>query len=158
MSNEQLTSHINRLIEDGRFDKTKSQFQHGTATIYQHSVSVAKFSCEIAKLLRIKLDYDALVKGALLHDYHLYNWRHVKFGRWKHGFVHPKMALDNAENDFQLTDIERNIIKCHMFPLTPIPPCTREGWVVCIADKICAIQEMWISAQTRVLSGLELAK
>lgn len=28
-----------------------------------------------------------------------------------------------------------------MFPLTPIPPAYKEAWIVCIADKICAIEE-----------------
>ncbi len=43
--------------------------------------------------------------------------------------------------DFTLTDIEKDIIKKHMFPLTPIPPVHIESWIVCIADKICSAGE-----------------
>ena len=40
-------------------------------------------------------------------------------------------------------DLEReeNIIHRHMFPLTPMPPTTREAWIVCLADKYCAAAE-----------------
>lgn len=37
--------------------------------------------------------------------------------------------------------MEREIIKKHMFPLTPIPPTCREACLVCLADKICAAKE-----------------
>ena len=29
----------------------------------------------------------------------------------------------------------------HMFPLVPIPPACREAWIVCLADKACALGE-----------------
>ncbi len=53
----------------------------------------------------------------------------------------PFFALERAEEDFDLTPIERNIIARHMFPLVPIPPACREAWVVCLADKACALGE-----------------
>ena len=40
-----------------------------------------------------------------------------------------------------LTPREENIIHRHMFPLTPMPPTTREAWIVCLADKYCAAAE-----------------
>ena len=58
-----------------------------------------------------------------------------------HGFRHPFTALRNAEADFSLTARERNIIVRHMFPLVPIPPTCREAWIVCLADKYCALRE-----------------
>lgn len=33
------------------------------------------------------------------------------------------------------------MIARHMFPLTPIPPGCREAWLVCLADKWCAMKE-----------------
>ena len=29
----------------------------------------------------------------------------------------------------------------HMFPLVPVPPTCREAWIVCLADKWCALRE-----------------
>lgn len=35
----------------------------------------------------------------------------------------------------------------HMWPLTPIPPSSREGIVLSLADKYCASREMKIAKQ-----------
>ena len=83
----------------------------------------------------------ALIRGALLHDYFLYDWHDKANGHHWHGFTHPGTALHNASEDWKLTPVEREIIKKHMFPLTPIPPTCREALLVCLADKICAAKE-----------------
>lgn len=40
--------------------------------------------------------------------------------------------------DFALSEIEKETIRRHMFPLNPIPPRCREAWIVTLADKICS--------------------
>ena len=97
-------------------------------------------SVRIAKWLPIQVNMDALIIGALLHDYFLYDWHDGK-GRHFHGFTHPECAKRNAEKDYTLSPRVKNIIARHMFPLTPVPPTCTEAWIVCIADKICAIEE-----------------
>ncbi len=83
-----------------------------------------------------------MIRGALLHDYFLYDWHEkAKWHKW-HGFRHPYTAWKNAKAEFQLNRRETNIILRHMFPLTPVPPTCRESWLVCIADKICAMEEV----------------
>lgn len=47
-------------------------------------------------------------------------------------FKHPAIALKNATRDFKLTEIEKNLIVRHMFPLVPIPPKNIEGGIVCM--------------------------
>ncbi|RHP26673.1 HD domain-containing protein [Clostridium sp. AM27-31LB] len=107
-----------------------------------HSVSVAYMSCYIAEKYNLSVDYYSLITGALLHDYFLYDWHDKEDGHKRpHGFYHPSAALANAERDFEINSRTKNIIKRHMFPLTPIPPVCLEGWVVCIADKICSTKE-----------------
>ena len=49
-------------------------------------------------------------------------------------------AVDMVDK-FELTPRERNIIVRHMFPLVPVPPTCREAWIVCLADKWCALRE-----------------
>ena len=107
----------------------------------KHCISVAYVSLIIAKKLHIKVDRKALVRGALLHDYFLYDWHEKGGGHKLHGFRHPYSALRNASRDFKLNNIEENVILRHMFPLTPIPPKCREAWIVCMADKYCSAKE-----------------
>ena len=115
--------------------------QHGRVSVLQHSLAVACMCLRLARGLRLRVDERALVRGALLHDYFLYDW-HVKdrSHRW-HGFTHPKKALKNADRDFSLGPIERDMIAHHMFPLLPAPPRCRESAMLCLADKLCALRE-----------------
>ena len=75
-----------------------------------------------SKTIHLKVDRDSLVRGALLHDYFLYDWHDRRPERRIHGFTHTGIALHNADRDFELNDIERDIIGKHMFPLTVVPP------------------------------------
>ena len=82
-----------------------------------------------------------MIRGALLHDYFLYDWHEKSDDHRLHGFTHPARALKNAEEIFDLSVVEKDIIKRHMFPLTPVPPAYRESYLVCLADKICSSYE-----------------
>ena len=45
------------------------------------------------------------------------------------------------ETIFELTRVEEDIISRHMYPLTLRPPMCKEAWIVCAADKYCALRE-----------------
>lgn len=119
----------------------KNCLQHGQISVYEHSYMVAVLCVELAIICRIRADMRALVRGALLHDYFLYDWHEKDKSHRLHGFIHAERALKNAECDFWLTDIERNMIRAHMFPLNLVLPRYRESVILCIADKICATRE-----------------
>ena len=132
----------NDLEISSRFHLTRTFTQHGKISVYAHCFSVAVMSIKIAKFLGIKIDRKALIRGALLHDYFLYDWHDTDNAAHNlHGFTHPKTALKNAQEDFELSRKECDIIVHHMFPLVPVPPKCREAWIVCLADKICALKE-----------------
>ena len=124
-----------RLLESHRY------MQHGDTSVFRHSVSVAYFSYYLALKMNAPVDIHSLVRGALLHDYFLYDWHEKNAGHRFHGFIHAGRALQNAKNDFELTRREENIILRHMFPLNIVPPMCKEAWLVCLADKICASKE-----------------
>ena len=116
-------------------------YQHGSVSVYDHSFAVAVMCVRLSRFLRIRTDLRALVRGALLHDYFLYDWHQKDSSHRLHGFRHPKTALGNAQRDYHLNWKEKNIIARHMFPLIPVPPQCREAWIVCLADKWCALGE-----------------
>ena len=133
---------LNEIRESSRFKNSKQFIQHGKTSVYMHSVSVAYMSCYIAEKYNLSVDYYSLITGALLHDYFLYDWHDKEDGHKRpHGFYHTSAALAKAERDYEIASRTKNIIKRQMFPLTPIPPVCLEGWVVCIADKICSTKE-----------------
>ena len=144
-----LSSRLRRLLADtirelamqGRFYEEKEAMQHGSTTIYRHSVHVAYVSLFLMEKWQFPMDEASLVKGALLHDYFLYDWHENDASHRLHGFRHPGTALRNATRDYALNQREKNTIARHMFPLTPIPPQCREAWLVCLADKWCAMEE-----------------
>lgn len=118
--------------------------QHKGSTTYGHVMAVARMSGTIARKLHIPVEERDLMRGALLHDYYLYGEdRQEQMGAYKHGTSHAETAVKNAQRRFDLTPREKNIIWSHMWPLnlTHVPK-SREAWIVCAADKICAVQEM----------------
>lgn len=139
---EKTLFHGSDILSSEKMLSEKNFIQHGNISCFEHSVNVAETSLVIARFLSIRIDEKSLVRGALLHDYFLYDWH--KSDKRLHGFYHPGYALKNADRDFVLNAIERNIIKRHMFPLTFFPPRYRESWIVCIADKLCALQEIFM--------------
>ncbi|MDD4774270.1 MAG: HD domain-containing protein [Eubacteriales bacterium] len=136
-----IENTVRELCGTSRFGRTAEYMQHGNISIYEHCIAVARAACRIAGRLPFDVDYRSLVRGALLHDYFLYDWHDTSMKNQLHGYFHPSKALKNALEDFNLTPREANIILRHMFPLTPLPPRYRESWIVCIADKVCALRE-----------------
>ena len=132
---------LKNLSENSKLRKMDKFIQHGGTSCLKHTIAVAYYSIKVAELLGIRYKKRDLIRGALLHDYFLYDWHDGAKGRNIHGFTHPGTALNNADRDFTLTDTERDIIKKHMFPLTIKPPVCREGWIVCMVDKYCSLYE-----------------
>ena len=133
---------VRDILRHEEFLKLKGFFHHNSS-IYEHAVSVAYFSYRVCKLLR--LDYRSAARGALLHDFFLYDWRNhdvPDLPKEKyHGIEHPAIALENAERHFELNDIERDIIIKHMWPLTITPPRYKESFIVTFADKYLSSKE-----------------
>lgn len=145
-STEQIAAlvamHGREILRSPGMQAEKRFLQHGNASCYDHSVRVACVSLWLARQARLSVDLSSLIRGALLHDYFLYDW-HVPdpSHRW-HGFSHARTALENAARDFDLNGIERDIIGSHMFPLTPGLPRHWESAIVCVADKLCTMWEV----------------
>ncbi len=139
----ELNQYAWDILHSKNFDSSKNNMQHGRISVKEHSIQVARLSVALSELLGIEHSRRDLVRGALLHDYFLYDWHDVdkENPHRLHGFYHPARALKNAEAEYELTGRQREIIIKHMWPLTIKPPMCREAWVVTAADKYCSFLE-----------------
>lgn len=111
---------------------------HGRTSCYQHCLHVAYYNYLWCRML--KMDARSAARAGMLHDLFLYDWHtHAReTGERFHGLTHPAAALQNAERIFELNDTERDIIRSHMWPVTPLAvPQTGEAWITTLADKYC---------------------
>ncbi|WP_130836562.1 HD domain-containing protein [Lachnoclostridium sp. Marseille-P6806] len=126
---------------DRRTLRMKEYIQHGSTSTYDHCIAVARMSYRIRCRLSVPMRDRELVRGAVLHDYFLYDWHSYRGPL--HGYHHAETALQNAVRDFEdLTPCEKDIIRSHMWPLNLfcVPHC-REALVVCLADKLVSAGE-----------------
>lgn len=141
-----FTELVMETMQGSRFAVEEEFIQHGNTSCLLHSIAVAYFCYKIAMFLGEFVNFRLyeLVRGALLHDYFLYDW-HIEPKRKNglHGFSHPFTAFYNALFDFNLTDVERDIITRHMFPLVPLIPRYKESHLVSLVDKVCSLYEVF---------------
>ena len=138
-----LAKYANDILSSPLFLQEKNFIQHGSVTVYAHSIAVAIMALVIVRHLKLHVNEKAMTRGALLHDYFLYDWHHKDPSHRWHGFHHAKKAQENAIRDFSVSPLEQHIIETHMFPLNIKPPLKKESFIVCVADKLCAIREIF---------------
>lgn len=131
---------VNDVLNNSYMQMSRSNIQHGDVSVFAHCCAVAIICYVIAKKLK-KFQINSLVRGALLHDFFLYDWHTVKLQKL-HGFHHPEIAKKNSIDIFEVNQLEQNIISSHMWPLTITKlPRYRESWLVCLVDKFCSLME-----------------
>lgn len=142
MYQEVIKKYGKDILESDNFKMISKHVQHGSMSVQDHCINVAITSVKISEKFGIKCNMRDLVRGALLHDYFLYDWHKGDPNDNRlHGFVHPQKALNNAKKEYDLTEIQEEVIRKHMWPLTVMPPTCREAWIVTTADKYCSLLE-----------------
>ena len=116
--------------------------QHCDTHCYRHCLAVAYHNFKICK--KLNLDAVSAARGGMLHDLFLYDWReHFReTGNRFHALSHPHEAYENAIKYFKLNEVEEEVIKKHMWPVTIIPPKHPETYVICFTDKYCGLAEV----------------
>lgn len=134
--NDEFFNIIKPIEEIKEFNKL-SEISHHGITRKDHCMRVAYFSYLITKAFR--LNYKEVTEAALLHDFFIDEVENENciFRLTKH----PSYALDNASKYFDLSDMQKDIILTHMFPITFAPPKYLESWIVDLVDDIAAIYE-----------------
>jgi uncharacterized membrane protein len=148
----EFNGYISNIIGHPVYLELK-KYHHHDASIYDHSLQVAWLSYRLGRIF--KLNLKEMVKGAMLHDFFLYDWRSGKPKTGGlHAFDHPAEALMNSEKYFSpLTGLEKDIILKHMWPLTIKPPKYFESLIVCLVDKIVATKEFSIEIARLIKTG-----
>lgn len=113
-------------------------FRHHDRTALTHSLSVSTLSFSLAR--RLGLDSVSVARGALLHDFFLYDRRADKT-RF-HLNRHAKVALRNASARFSLNPVEQDIILAHMWPVGRPFYTYRESALVSFVDKFVSAREV----------------
>lgn len=130
---------ISDLMDNGVLSGLTDYQQHGDYTRLDHCFNVSHRSYKVCK--HLGLDARAAARGGLLHDFFLYDWRTTKVEEGMHAFAHPRVALRTANEHFDLTKKESDIIVKHMWPLTLRFPRYWESLIVTFVDKYCAAGE-----------------
>ena len=132
-------SYVEDLLETEEVKSLATYVQHYHSTRLEHSISVSYYSYKLAK--KWKGDVRSTARAGLLHDLFFYDWRTTKFDEGSHAYMHPRIAMKNAEKITELSDLERDIIVKHMWGATLALPRYKESYIVTMVDKYCAIKE-----------------
>ncbi|QLL69740.1 HD domain-containing protein [Lactobacillus sp. 3B(2020)] len=136
------------LLRQPAVQKLANYTQHHHSDRLQHSIAVSYDSYRIAK--RLHLDYVSTARAGLLHDLFYYDWRTTKFDLGTHAFIHPRVALRNAEKLTRLNSKERDIILKHMFGATLAVPKYAESLIVSLVDDYEAEHEFFSPLKKKI--------
>lgn len=136
---------IKDLIECEQVQNLQSITQHHFSTRLEHSISVSYTSYKIAK--KWNLNSRAIARAGLLHDF--FQEDRAAFAQnyegQSHASYHPQIALKNAQELTELSELECDIITKHMWLASPACvrtlPKFKESYIVTMVDKYCATKE-----------------
>ncbi len=133
---------VNNILENSEFNKLGNIKHHNTSRL-NHCLKVSYRSYKVAKAL--KLNYTSVARAGLLHDFYeeeIRNCKNIKDKILIFTTKHPKNAVRKASEYFELSEMEKDIIKTHMFPVDYKIPKYAESWVVNAVDKCLSIGEV----------------
>ena len=133
---KKIVKDIFRNIE---FKKLYNIEHHGISRM-EHSIKISYYSYVIAK--KLGMDYISVARGGLLHDFFLDGDERNATKKFCDTFTHPKRALKTSMDNFDINDIEKNIIVSHMFPIYLSLPKYKESILVNTVDKVIGFKEM----------------
>ena len=130
------------LLQNENVESMKTYNHHGKINTHFHTVYVSYCVLVLCDKLKVNNKND-IVRAALLHDFYLYDW-HIEKHDEMHAWYHPKAAVENIKNIFgDISDMQRDLILRHMFPLSIQPPNSIGGWLLTLCDKHCANEDIF---------------
>ena len=137
------------ILDNDEYKKLKEIKHHGLDRL-EHNKRVSYYSYLISKGLH--LDYESAARAGMLHDFFLdVNVDTSIKDKMNLLERHPKKALNNALNHFDLNEKEQNIILSHMFPIVPkYVPKYLESWIVDIVDDWVGVGERIFATRKQI--------
>jgi len=130
------------LLENEYVESMKSFNHHGNINTHFHTVYVSYCVMVVCDKLKVNNKRD-IVRASLLHDFYLYDW-HIEKHDEMHAWYHPKAAVANILDVFgEISDMQKDMILRHMFPLSILPPNSIGGWILTLCDKHCANEDIF---------------
>lgn len=141
------------ILENENFLETKKDLHHGTSK-YEHSLRVAKLSYKLSKIF--KADVKSTTRAGLLHDFFFGTRKEKPENSY---LRHPVTASNNAKKYFNVSALEAEAIKTHMFhqvllkkifpfinrkekvSIKEFKPKSKEGWIICTSDLLVSVME-----------------
>ncbi len=138
---------VKDIIENPNFKELDKETHHGISRL-GHSYRVATGVYKITK--KLHFHYKEATRAALLHDFY-FNYQLEENGEVKNLIEHQNMALLNASKYYRLSELQKNMIESHMFPMCKVLPKFKESICLTLVDKVVAIYE-----QQRYKVGMKL--
>lgn len=140
LDNEYLET-IKDYLSNG-YVQTLKNIPHHNSNRLEHSLNVSYKSYKVCK--KMHLDYKSAAIAGLLHDFYfntILECDKVKDKVKLFMNEHPEDALKNAEELFELNELEKDIILSHMWPTSKHIPKHKESFVVSFVDKFYSAKE-----------------
>lgn len=147
-ADEEYMSYVGDLLAQPAVQKLAEYKQHHYSNRLEHVISVSYQSYLLGK--KWHLNVRALARAGLLHDLFYYDWRTTKFSLGTHAYIHPRIALRNAEKLTDLSPMEKDIIIKHMWGATVGLPKYKESFVVSLVDDYAAVDEVLVPWLTKL--------
>lgn len=139
---EEFIKIIKELLVVDQVQEMMNYIQHGKTSTFTHCLIVAYLCYQCSLRTPFHYDTKSLIRGAMLHDFYLYDWHIPDKSHRLHGYYHAGFALKNARKHFKLNRIEEEIIEKHMWPLNISKlPFSKEAILVCGVDKYVSLAE-----------------
>ena len=135
-NNNEFEKIIKPILSINEFKRLKD-VEHHEGSRYDHCLRVAYFTYIVTK--KLGLNYKEATIAALLHDF--FTDEVENEGKYNKLRKHPDIAIKNASKYVNLTALQKDIIRTHMFPITFTPPKYIESWIVDFLDDVAAIYE-----------------
>ncbi|MBQ9228028.1 MAG: HD domain-containing protein [Eubacterium sp.] len=137
---DRFLEYTGDLLRDQSVQSMKEYKHHREVSTHFHSLFVSYTVMKLCERFHAKEERQ-IVRAALLHDFYLYEWYTEKHEE-KHIWYHPKQSVKNIEARFgALSEMQRNMILAHMFPMSYETPASTGAWLLTLADKHCATSD-----------------